>query len=163
MPKKSIIPAEKKDIGAEREEYNPLFSLRREMNSLFDNFFSGFEFKPFSGGVGAFSPSVDVKESASDVRVTAELPGVNEKDIEVSLSKDSLTIRGEKQEEKEDRGRGYYRMERSFGSFSRTLPLPAEVDTEKARAEFKKGVLTVTLPKTSRAIKETKKIPVKAE
>jgi HSP20 family protein len=163
MPRKSVIPAEKKDIRVEREEFNPLYSLRREMNSLFDNFFRGFEMEPFKGHFGTFSPSVDVQESAKDIKVTAELPGVDDKDVEVSLSKDSMTIRGEKQEEKEDRGKDFYRMERSFGSFSRTIPLPAEVDTDKAKAEFKKGVLTVTLPKTSRAIKETKNISVKAK
>jgi HSP20 family protein len=88
---------------------------------------------------------------------------MNDKDIDVSLTKDSLTIKGEKKEEKEDKGKNYYRMERSFGSFTRTVPLPAEVDTEKAKADFVKGVLTVTLPKTPKAIKDTKKIPIKAE
>ncbi len=163
MPKKSLLPSEGKSLQLKREEYNPLTLLRREMNSLFDNFFRGFELEPFKGHFGTFSPSVDIQESVKDIKVTAELPGVDDKDIDVSLGKDSLTIKGEKQEEKEDRGKDYYRMERSFGSFSRTIPLPAEVDTVKAKAEFKKGVLTVTLPKTSRAIKETKKIPVRTE
>lgn len=163
MPKKSPLPSEGKSLQLKREEYNPLTLLRREMNSLFDNFFRGFELEPFKGHFGTFSPSVDIQESVKDIKVTAELPGVDDKDIDVSLGKDSLTIKGEKQEEKEDRGKDYYRMERSFGSFSRTIPLPAEVDTVKAKAEFKKGVLTVTLPKTSRAIKETKKIPVRTE
>jgi len=163
MPKKSLLPSEGKSLQLKREEYNPLTLLRREMNSLFDNFFRGFELEPFKGHFGTFSPSVDIQESVKDIKVTAELPGVDDKDIDVSLGKDSLTIKGEKQEEKEDRGKDYYRMERSFGSFSRTIPLPAEVDTVRAKAEFKKGVLTVTLPKTSRAIKETKKIPVRTE
>jgi len=163
MPKKSLLPSEGKSLQPKREEYNPLTLLRREMNSLVDNFFRGFELEPFKGHFGTFSPSVDIQESVKDIKVTAELPGVDDKDIEVSLGKDSLTIKGEKQEKKEDKGKDYYRMERSFGSFSRTIPLPAEVDTDKAKAEFKKGVLTVTLPKTARAIKETKKIPVRTE
>jgi HSP20 family protein len=74
-----------------------------------------------------------------------------------------LTIRGEKKEEKEDKGKDYYRMERSYGSFSRTIPLPVEVETDKVDAKFKKGVLTITLPKTAKAVSETKKISVKVE
>jgi HSP20 family protein len=164
MPKKSVVPHEKKSVPARLEEYSPFGLLRQEMNRLFDNFFSGFEMEPFMGRrLGAFSPSVDIKESDKDIRVSAELPGMEDKDINVLLSKDSLTIKGEKKEEKEDKGKDYYRMERSYGSFSRTIPLPAEVDTDKVKAEFKKGLLTVTLPKTAQAIKQTKKIPVKTE
>ena len=163
MPKKNMVPAEKKSVPARREEYHPFSLLRQEMNTLFDNFFRGFELEPFKGRFGAFSPSIDVKESDKDISVTAELPGLDDKDIHVSLSGDSLTIKGEKKEEKEEKGKDYYRMERSFGSFSRTIPLPAEIDVDKVKAEFKKGLLTVTLPKSEKAIKEKKKISVKAE
>jgi HSP20 family protein len=163
MPKKSVVPTGKKSVAVKREEAKPLALLRHEMNTLFDNFFSGFEMEPFTGRFSAFTPSVDIKESDKDVTVTAELPGIDDKDIEVSLSRDSLTVRGEKKEEKEDKGKDYYRMERSYGSFTRTIPLPAAVDTDKAKAEFKKGVLKVTLPKTAKAIKGTKKIAVKTE
>jgi HSP20 family protein len=158
-------PASKDTSSApiKREEYNPFSLLRQEMNSVFDNFLRGFELEPFSGRFGAFSPSVDVRETDKEIKVSAELPGMNDKDIDVSLTKDALTIKGEKKEEKEDTGENYYRMERSFGSFTRTVPLPAEVDTEKAKADFVKGVLTVTLPKTQTAIKDTKKISIKAE
>jgi HSP20 family protein len=162
MPKKSVVRHEKKSVPARREEYRPFGLLRQEMNRLFDNFFGGFEIEPFTGGhLAAFSPSVDIKESDKEIRVSAELPGMDDKDIDVLLSKDSVTITGEKKEEKEDKGKDYYRIERSYGSFSRTIPLPAEVDTDKAKAEFKKGLLTVTLPKTAQAIKQTKKIAVK--
>lgn len=164
MPKKSVVPQGKKSAPARREEYTPFGLLRQEVNRLFDNFLGGFEMEPFMGRrLEAFSPSVDIKESDKDIRVSAELPGIDDKDIDVLLSKDSVTIKGEKKEEKEDKGKDYYRMERSYGSFSRTIPLPAEVDTDKVKAEFKKGLLTVTLPKTARAIKQTKKIPVKTE
>ena len=163
MPKKSVVPVEKKAAPVRREEYSPLSLLRHEMNTLFDNFFRGFETEPFAARFGSFTPTVDVKESEKDFKISAELPGMDEKDIDVSITRDSLTVRGEKKEEKEDKGKNYYRMERSYGSFSRTVPLPAEVDTEKVKAEFKKGVLTVTVPKTAKAIKETKKIVVKAE
>jgi HSP20 family protein len=163
MAIKKLTTKEPSGVPAKREEYNPFSLLRQEMNSVFDNFLHGFELEPFAGRFGAFSPSVDVKETDKEIRVSAELPGMNDKDIDVSLTKDSLTIKGEKKEEKEDKGKNYYRMERSFGSFTRTVPLPAEVDTEKAKADFVKGVLTVTLPKTPKAIKDTKKIPIKAE
>jgi HSP20 family protein len=164
MPKKSVVPQGKKSVPARQEEYRPFGLLRQEMNRLFDNFFGGFEMEPFMGRrLGAFSPTVDIKESDKDIRVSAELPGMDDKDIDVLLSKDSVTIKGEKKEEKEDKGKDYYRMERSYGSFSRTIPLPAEVDTDKVKAEFKKGLLTVTLPKTAQAIKQTKKISVKTE
>jgi HSP20 family protein len=136
------------------------------MNRLdfFDDFFrGGFGLEPVERRLGAFTPSVDVSEDDKQVKVTAELPGMDEKDIDVSLSKDSLTIKGEKKEEKEEKKKDYYRMERSYGSFSRTIALPVEVDTDKVRAEFRKGILTVTMPKTSKAIEETKKISVKAE
>jgi HSP20 family protein len=91
------------------------------------------------------------------------LPGVEPWDIDISLTKDALTIKGEKKQEKEDKGKDSYRMERSYGSFTLTIPLPAEIDTDKAKAEFKKGVLTISLPETVKAIKETKKIPVKGQ
>lgn len=161
MQKKNLVPTEKKSVPAKREGYNPFSLLRQEMNTLFDNFFRGFEIEPFKGRFGAFSPSIDVKESDKQISVTAELPGMDDKDIDISLTRDSLSIKGQKKEEKEDKGKDYYRMERSYGSFSRTIPLPSEIDMDKVKAEFKKGILTVTLPKTEKAIKETKKIPVK--
>jgi HSP20 family protein len=164
MPKKSVVPQGKKSVPARQEEYGPYGLLRQEMNRLFDNFLGGFEMEPFMGRpLVTFSPSIDIKESDKDIRVSAELPGMDDKDIDVLLGKDSITIRGEKKEEKEDKAKDYYRMERSYGSFSRTIPLPAEVDTDKVKAEFKKGLLTVTLPKTAQAIKQTKKIAVKTQ
>ncbi len=162
MAVKNVTPSIKRSLPVKREERDIFSLFREEMNRLFDNFFRGFELEPF-GGLGTFRPSVNVVEDDKEIRVSAELPGIDEKDIEVSLSKDSLTIKGEKKEEKEDKGKNYYRMERTYGSFSRTIPLPTEIDADKVKAQFKKGVLTVTLPKTAKAIKETKKIPVKAE
>jgi len=163
MPKKNIATSEKTRVPVKREEYHPFSLLRQEINTLFDNFFRGFEIEPFRSRLGVFSPSIDVKESDKDILIAAELPGMDDKDIDVSLTRDSLTIKGEKKQEKEEKGKDYYRMERSFGSFSRTIPLPAEIDTDKVKAEFRKGLLTVRLPKTEKAIKETKKITVKAE
>jgi HSP20 family protein len=163
MAIKKHISSEEKRLPVKREEYSTFSLFRQEMNRLFDNFFRGFDIEPFEKRFGAFSPSVDITETDKEIKVAAELPGMDDKDIDVSLTKDTLTIKGEKKEEKEEKKKDYYRMERSYGSFSRTIPLPVEIDTEKVKAQFKKGVLTVNLPKTAKAIKETKKISVKAE
>lgn len=143
------------------EMEHPLRVFEREMNRLFDDFLS--PFGSFGWGderLVTFSPRVDVVENDKEVKISAELPGMEEKDINVSLARDALTISGEKREEKEDRGKNFYRMERSYGSFQRTIPLPCEVDSDRASATFKKGVLTITLPKTAEA-QCRKKIPIK--
>lgn len=163
MTIRNLVPFGKKDVPVKREDEHPFSLLRREMDSLFDNFFRGFDLEPFESRMGAFSPKVDVTENDKEIKISAELPGLEEKDIDVSLQKDMLTIKGEKKEEKEDKGKDYYRMERSYGSFSRTIPLPVEVETDKVEAKFKKGVLSITLPKTAKAVAQTKKIAVKAE
>jgi len=163
MAIRNLVPFGKKDVPVKREDEHPFSLLRREMDSLFDNFFRGFDLEPFESRMGAFSPKVDVTENDKEIKISAELPGMEEKDIDVSLQKDMLTIKGEKKEEKEDKGKDYYRMERSYGSFSRTIPLPVEVETDKVEAKFKKGVLSITLPKTAKAVSETKKIAVKVE
>ena len=134
------------------------------MNTLFDDFFSGFDVTPrsFAGkGFGAFSPSVDVKESEGEFTIRAELPGVEEKDIEVTVTGDSVTIKGEKNEEKEDKSESYYYMERSYGSFNRVIPLSAETDADKAQASFKNGVLNITIPKSQAAKEKGTKVPIK--
>ena len=145
------------------DEWNPFLSLRTEMDRLFDNFFHGFEMERFGNASLGFQPKVNVADSEKEITVSVEIPGMDEKDIELALTKDALTIRGEKREEKEEKGKNYHRMERTYGSFSRTLPLPVEINTDKAEAAYKKGVLIITLPKTEQAVKETKKIPIKKE
>jgi len=164
MTLKSIIPFSRRSVPIKRGHESPFALLRKEIDELFDNFFRDFEMEPYFGRWrDRFTPSVDVVEDEKEVRVSAELPGMDEKDIEVTLNRDSLTIKGEKKEEKEDRGKDYYHMERSYGSFTRTIPLPVDVDTDRAEATFKKGVLTVRIPKTREAIEEKKKITVKIE
>jgi HSP20 family protein len=158
MALRDLIPI-KKGVPARREEHDPFSLFRDEMNRLFDSFFRGFDIEPFEPRI-AFSPKVDVSETEKAFTVSAELPGMDEKDIDVSLEKDRITIKGEKKEEKEEKGKDFYRAERSYGSFVRTIPLPKEIDTEKVEAQFKKGLLTITLPKTPEAIKEVKKIPI---
>jgi HSP20 family protein len=107
-------------------------------------------------------PAVDVAESEKGYEITAELPGMDEKNIEVKLVNGTLTIKGEKQEEKEEKKKDYYLNERRFGSFERSFAVPESVDEAKIEAAFKKGVLTVTLPKKAEAQTPAKKIEVKA-
>lgn len=119
---------------------------------------------PFSRRESSWSitPAVDISENEKEYEITAELPGLDEKDIEVALANGGLTIKGEKQEEKEEKKKDYYLHERHFGSFQRYFPLPEDVDGDKIEARFKKGVLIVTLPKKPEAQKQVKKIAVKA-
>jgi HSP20 family protein len=143
---------------------HPFYSLQRQMNSLFDDFFSGFDMAPrsFRGvGFAAFVPSVDVKESDKEFTIRAELPGVEEKDIEVTVTNDTITIKGEKKEEKEDKSKNYYYMERSYGSFNRVIPLTSETDANKAEASFKNGVLNITVPKSQTTKAKGTKVPIK--
>jgi len=125
-------------------------SLQREMDRLFEDFFR-------RGGL--MRPSVDVVETDDTVVVKAELPGMEPKDVDISVSGDKLTIKGERKAEKEEKGKTFYRMERCYGSFSRTIELPASVEADKAKADYKNGVLEITLPKTEQV--KAKKIPIK--
>lgn len=141
---------------------HPFAALHRELDRLFEDFFVGRDWWPPAPlGGRVFSPSVDVRESDKEVRVSAELPGLDEKDLEVELSDEGLTIRGEKKHEQEDRGEGYYKAERSYGAFEWFIDLPCAVDGEKAAAEFKNGVLTVALPKLAEEAGSRKKIEIK--
>jgi HSP20 family protein len=108
-----------------------------------------------------FVPKVDVKEEEKDFIVSAELPGMDQKDIDVTVTNDSVRISGEKKHEEEKEERGYYRRETSYGTFERVVDLPTEVDESKAEAEFSKGVLTIKLPKTEEAQAKRKKIKIR--
>lgn len=171
MPITDLIPWRKKQPVRQEEERSlqsaehPLLTLQQEMNRLFDDFFGSRALEPFGAlgeGWDAFSPQVDVVETDQEIRVSAELPGMDDEDIEVSLSRDVLTISGEKKQEKQEKGRDYYRAERSYGSFRRSVPLPAEVNADKVDAVFSKGVLTITLPKTAETA-DRKHITVKTK
>ena len=134
-----------------REEHDPFRDFQRRMNRLFDDFFSDFPLAPRWGerdlAAAGFSPHVDVSETDKEVKVSAELPGMDERDITVEMDDAAITIRGERKEEKEDKGKNWYTREQSYGVFHRIIPLPTSVDGEKANAKFKKGVLTITVPK----------------
>ena len=147
MKIKNLLPAIR--AGRDQEADHPFYSLQREMNKVFDNFFRGFDITSpalYESGLGGFSPSVDVRENEKEITVKAELPGVNEKDVEVTVTNDSVTIRGEKKEEREDKDKNYYCMERMYGSFHRVIPLAAEIESSKAEARFKNGVMEIKIP-----------------
>ncbi len=149
--------------------------LHREIDRLFEGFGRGAWLSPFRRSVfdigplwrseielGVVAPSVDIAETEKAYEITADLPGMDEKNIEVKLVNGSLSIKGEKKEEKEEKKKDYYLQERRFGSFERCFAIPEGVDVDKIQASFQKGVLTVTLPKKAEAIKPAKKIEVKA-
>jgi HSP20 family protein len=123
-----------------------LTDIQTQMNRLFDNFLG----QPVTSGVmeRAWAPAVDVYETKDAVVVTAELPGLNEKEIQLAITDDLLTIRGERHWSDEARGASHYRQERWFGKFERVIALPIPVDTGKVKATYRDGVLTVTLPKS---------------
>jgi len=134
----------------------------RYIDQLFDRFLN-FSASPFGLNMmdSQFTPSLDVHETDKEFQITIEVPGMDEKDIDISMSKDMLTISGEKKEEKKENAKGVYRMERRYGSFSRSIPLPEScVETEKAAATYNGGVLTIKLPKTPGYKESVKKIPV---
>jgi HSP20 family protein len=141
-----------------RREDNPLVALQRDMNRVFEEFWRGFDLPTFDDGWGAFSPQVDVEETDDEVRVAAELPGIEAKDLEVTVSDDALVLKGEKREEREARAGGW--RECSYGAFERAVPLPCEVDAGRAAAEFKNGVLRVRLPKSATARERSRRIEI---
>jgi HSP20 family protein len=131
------------------------------IDRLFDDFFGGSLLSNlFLETRGMYSPTIDVKETKNAVKIAAEMPGIDEKDIDVSVHDGTLTISGEKKLAKEEDELGYHRIERSYGCFARDIALPDMVKTDKIEATFKNGVLTVTLPKTEKAIEQSRKIPV---
>jgi HSP20 family protein len=129
-----------------------------EMRRLMQDFWM----RPLEGWGEEFVPRVDVKEEEKEVIVSAELPGLDQKDIDVTVTNDSVRISGEKKQEEEEEKKGYYRRETSYGSFERVIDLPTEVDEGKAEAEFSKGVLTIKLPKSEEAQAKQKKIKIKS-
>lgn len=142
-----------------------LGSLFREIEKTFDDFSRRSPLAGFAGfGDGATIPKIDVAEGKDAIEVTAELPGCSEKDVDVILSEGVLTIRGEKKTERDetDKARNWHMVERSYGSFSRSIPLPFNPDSAKVEAKFDKGVLRVKLPKPAEVSKKEKKIDIRS-
>jgi len=140
-----------------------LSGIERRVGDLFEQFISG-SVMPIgiSEISGTFSPQLDVQERKDSIKVVAELPGMDRNDIDVSLHDGVLIISGEKKVEKEEKGVDYHHLERSFGYFSRSISLPDTVESEKVEAVYRDGVLHVTIPKSAKAIKGSKKIPIAA-
>jgi len=156
------------------ELWRPFQQLRRQIDSLFEDFgrrpmrmpfsHTPFDVEPFwrrdlfTHGM----PAMDISEQAEEYRISAELPGVDDQDIEIKLANGNLVIRGEKHEEVDEKRKEYHLSERHYGSFERVFQLPREVDAEKINAQFNKGVLLVHLPKRAEAIHPEKVIPIKS-
>jgi HSP20 family protein len=160
MNLKSIIPWKKEDQALARRGGggDPFTQLQRQMNSVFDDFLGRSSSDLWGGGAGEFLPQIDLSETGKEVRVTAELPGLDQKDVEVTVTNNMLTIKGEKKVEKEEEEGDYYHAERSYGYFNRTIVLPEGIDADKAKAKFKNGVLKVTIPKKPEAQSARKRI-----
>lgn len=149
---------------APRQEYPFFYSLQQEMQHLIDEFRQnvGFYQPKWFEPLKEFHTKVDIKDTEKELVITAELPGVDVKDIDVSLNTNGLTMKGEKRIEKEERDKGFYRMERNYGSFYRLIPIPCEIDKNNVTAIHKDGVLKITLPKTKETVENEHKISVKA-
>jgi HSP20 family protein len=161
MAIRDLVPW-RKSIPVRREHGETTVLPFPDVNRLFDRFFdAAFHGEPFdwTDGLGGF-PRVDVSEDDTEVVVSAELPGVEESEVEVSVRDDALTIAGERRDESEHRDRDFYRREQYYGSFQRTIPLPRGIDPDRVEATFKRGVLTVTMPKTEAA--RRRKISIRA-
>lgn len=163
----NILPLRRRgnSLPARRENDSPVMAIQNEMNRMFDQFFSD----PFTmlslpamRSVADFMPRIDVSESGNAMQVTAELPGMDEKDIQLTLENDALIISGEKKNDVEEKGKNFHRVERSYGSFQRVIPLVSEIQADKVEANFRNGVLNITLPKTQAAAKQTQKIQIKS-
>ena len=148
------------------EDTDPFLAMRREMNRLFDDVFSGFGLPSLVGPAlrqmpGA--PKIDVSETDNEIQVTAEMPGIDQNEVEVLLEDDRLIIRGEKKEEREDKDRNYHVRERVQGAFSRTLPLPFAPDPNQVKAEFRNGVMTIVVPKPPEVKQKQHRIDVQKD
>jgi HSP20 family protein len=165
------VPVEvKKAAPAETTAPDVWRSFRGEMDRLFDRF--GFpslrrmlDIEPPWRPESSFTfsvPAIDMSEDEKAYKISAELPGLDAKDVDVSVSGNTLVVKGEKRQEKEEKDKNYYFSERAYGSFQRAFELPASIDRDKISADVSKGVLTVTLPKTPDAQKQQKKIEVKS-
>lgn len=170
-PTKLPVKTDDKSPLPSASGWPPVDALRREIDHLFDDFGRGAWLRPFQSaaldpilrrGFSFDAPAMDVLENDTEFELTAELPGIGAKDIDVSVKDGNLVIKGEKKSEKEEKSKDYYLRERQYGSFERAIPMPKGVDPSAVEARFNNGVLTVTMPKTIEAQKPAKKIEVKA-
>ena len=168
----SVIPVKQNDLrysGEDSHVSHPLAQLHREMDRIFENAVRGFgisNLRPdFSWPLttsGLLKPHVDIGATDKEYAITIEVPGVDKKDVKVEISNDTLIIRGEKKQEKEEKNQDFYRVERSYGSFQRILDLPDDADQSGIAATFKKGILTVKMPRKSSPKSDVKRIEIKS-
>lgn len=166
MSIKDLIPWKRETDVPIRQSSSPFLSLQQEFNRLFDEFWDEWGVvNPDNPAkfMAHFKPRVDVEETAEAYRVTAEIPGMDEKDIELELHQNTLVLKGEKKEEHEKKEGAYVRHERRSGSFQRIINLPAEVQYDKAEATYRQGMLTITLPKTAEIVSQRKRIQITSE
>lgn len=158
----SLIPRRSSPAARSGGESDPFFSLRREMDRLFDDFTQFWDLPAMGSSNGVLSPRVDMAETDEGLEITAELPGIDPKNIELDLSDEVLTLKAEQKTEREekDEKRRYHLVERSHGTFMRRFALPFEPDQDKLEANFDKGVLRITVPRSATAEKRGRKIPV---
>jgi HSP20 family protein len=156
---KSLIPVGT-DRTVARRESNPFSFLQQEIDRLFEGVTRGFPSFPAFAGTGGNLPRMDVSESDKAIEIEAELPGLETKDVQINLADNVLTIRGEKKSEREEKNKDYHLVERSYGSFSRSVELPQGVKPEDVSAEIAKGVLKVTVKKPAPA--QSKQIEIKS-
>lgn len=159
---------------ATSDPWRPLEKLRQQVDHLFEDFNRGSMLTPFRRGlfdvepfwnrefIGRSVPAVDITEKDESFEITAELPGMDQENIDIKLSNGNLIIKGEKKEDKEEKRKGYYLSERHYGAFERAFSLPKGVDTDKIEANFSKGVLSISLPKKPEAMKAEKKVQIKS-
>ena len=162
MAMRDLIPWNRQEGGVPSllgdEQRSPFFQLRRQMDRLFDDFFQAPSIG--RGWTAGGWPSIEVKETDKEVRISAELPGMSDKDVDLSVQDGVMTIRGERKSEHEDRDRGW--SERYYGRFERRIGLPDGADEARCKADFRDGVLTVTIPRSAEATRG-RKIPINAE
>lgn len=150
--------------------HDPMIQVHRDIDHIFEQFFRGWGF-PQASGFDTFSgfpagtllkPKVDLSAGEKEYLLTVEIPGVNEKEVTVDISNNTMTIKGEKKQEKEEKDTNYYRIERSYGSFQRVLSLPEDVDQDGIAATFKNGVLSITMPRKALPAGEVKQVEITA-
>jgi HSP20 family protein len=141
------------------DPFDEVMTMRESMDRLFEDFFTR---RPRSAGPLVWQPAVEVFETDSEIVVKAELPGIDPKNVSVTVTGDGLTIKGEARVEHEDKGRNYYRRELRYGSFQRTIALPTEVKSEETKAAFKHGILEVKVPKAERVKPKSVKVEVES-
>ena len=167
MASRSLMPFSRNmPMSRWSEDSDPFLQMRREMNRLFDDVFGGFGSPSLLGPAlrqMPAAPKIDVSETDNEIQITAEMPGIDQNDVEVLLEDDRLIIRGEKKKEREDRDRNYHVRERVQGAFSRTLPLPFAPDPNQVKAEFKNGVMTIKIPKPQEVKQKQHRIEVQKD